>query len=106
VTQLELLKLLLGNPSVDDAVLQFCLDNAKDIICELRNSDKVESQYINIQTKMAIEIFNKMGAEGQTGHVENGITRTYEKADVSDSLVSKVTPFVKTPYSSVRVVSS
>jgi len=105
VTQLELLKLLLGNPSIDDAVLQYCLDTAKDIICDLRFTDEVEPQYINIQTKIAIEIFNKLGAEGQIQHTENGISRTYEKGDISDSLLCRITPFAKTPYSTVRVVN-
>ena len=104
MNQLEKLKLLLENPQVSDDVLVFYLDNASDIICELRNSDVIESKYSNIQIKMAIEMFNKRGAEGQTSHSENGISRTYEKADISPSLLNQITPMVRTPFSITRVV--
>lgn len=104
MTQLEKLKLLLENPQVSDDVLVFYLDNASEIICELRNSDIVESKYSNIQIKIAIEMFNKRGAEGQTSHSENGISRTYEKSDISHSLLSQITPMVRTPFSVTRVV--
>lgn len=104
MNQLLLLKSLLGNQEVSDDILQFYLDSARDIICDIRNSNKVESKYLNIQVKMAIEMFNKRGAEGQVGHSENGISRTYEKADISESLISQITPIAKTPFSTVRVI--
>jgi hypothetical protein len=105
-SQLLSLKELLENPSVSDSVLQFYLDCARDIICELRNTDMIETKYLTIQIRMAVEMFNKIGAEGQIGHSENGIARTYEKADISDSLLSKITPAVKTPFSETRIVTS
>lgn len=104
MTQLELLKSLLGSTPESDAVLEFYLDNAKDIICDIRNTDIVESKYLTTQIKIAIELYNKRGAEGQTAHSENGISRTYEKSDVSSSLLSQITPMVKTPFSSTRIV--
>lgn len=104
MSQLEKLKSLLGNPPESDAVLQFYLDNASDIICDIRDTDVVETQYLNLQIKMAIEMFSKRGAEGQTSHSENGIARSYEKADISDSLIRQITPYVKTPFSTRRTV--
>jgi len=104
-SQLSSLKELLGNPSVSDSILQFYLDCARDIICELRNTDMIELKYLTIQIRMAVEMYNKSGAEGQTAHSENGIARTYEKGDISDSLLSKITPAVKTPFSEVRIVT-
>lgn len=104
MTQLELLKALLGNPPESDAVLNFYLDTASNIICELRNTSAVEPQYLNIQVRMAIEMYNKQGAEGQTSHSENGISRTFEKSDISPSLLEKITPMVRTPFSVPRVV--
>lgn len=104
MTQLQKLKLLLGNPQESDDLLQFYLDDARDIICDLRNSTDVESKYSNIQIKIAIELFNKRGAEGQTSHSENGISRSYEKGDISQSLLGQITPIAKTPFSIVRVV--
>lgn len=104
MSQLNLLKELLGNPQVSDIVLEFYLDNAKSIICDIRNSTDVESKYSTIQVKMAIEMFSKRGAEGQISHTENGISRMYEKADISPSLITQITPFAKTPFSKIRVV--
>lgn len=102
---LTTMKSLLGLvDNSQDAVCQFYLDNAKDIICGLRNTDKVEPQYITTQVKIAIELYSKQGAEGQTSHSENGITRMYEKANVSPSLLNEITPFVRTPFSTVRTV--
>lgn len=52
----------------------------------------VPHQYEHIQLQIAVELFSKMGAEGQTAHNENGINRTYEAADVSPSLIKKIIP--------------
>lgn len=102
MTQLEKLKLILNNPEVSDAVLEYYLDNAKDIICEIRNTIEVESQYLTQQVKIAVELFNKRGAEGQASHSENGTMRTYERADVSYSILANITPMVRTPISKRR----
>lgn len=102
--QLQKLKVQLDNPDVDDGILIFCLDRAKDIICDIRNSDKVETRYLNTQISIAIELYNKRGAEGQTGHSENGISRSYSSADISNEIIRTITPVVKTPNSSVRVI--
>lgn len=102
--QLQKLKGLVGNPIGEDEILQFCLDNAGDIICDIRNSDKVENVYLNRQISIAIEIYNKRGAEGQVGHDENGLVRIYEKGDVSDTVINKITPVAKTPFSKIRVI--
>lgn len=99
------MKSLLGiEDTSQDSVCQFYLDNAKNIICELRNTDSVESQYLTTQVKIAIELYNKQGVEGQTSHSEIGITRMYEKSNVSPSLLAEITPFAKTPFSTVRTV--
>lgn len=104
MTQLQKLKVVLGNPSVSDDLLNFCLDNASEIICNLRNSNIVENEYLNAQIKIATEIFNKQGAEGEIVHTENGIIRQYEKGDISSSLLSQITPIARTPFSTVRII--
>lgn len=104
MSQLQSLRELLGNPPESDAILQFYLDRARDIICDIRNSNLVETKYMTTQLQMAIEMYNKSGAEGQTAHSENGMVRTYEASDISPSLLAKVTPIAKTPFSSVRMV--
>jgi hypothetical protein len=105
MAQIDTLKLLLDTPDVPDAILQFHLDRASDIICELRHSDVVEPQYLNIQIQMAIELFNKMGVEGQVGHSENGVSRTYGTGDISETLLNQIQPYVRTPFSNRRVIT-
>ena len=105
MSQLLRLKNLLGeNLPVSDATLEFYLDNASDIICDRRNSNIVETKYLSVQLKMAIEMYNKIGAEGQISHSENGISRSYQSADISSSLLNQVIPMAKTPFSNIRVV--
>lgn len=104
MSQLTTMKELLGTVSDSDSVLQFYLDSAETLICDIRNSDRVEVKYLNIQIQIAIELYSKRGAEGEISHGENGIARSYEKSDVSPSLLSRITPIAKTPYSPVRVV--
>ncbi len=52
----------------------------------------VPQKYEHIQLQIALELFSKRGAEGQTEHDENGINRSYESADVSPSLLKRITP--------------
>ena len=54
----------------------------------------VPDRYATNQVEIACYLINKRGAEGETYHSENGINRTYENADVPESMLSKVVPFV------------
>ena len=54
----------------------------------------VPPQYEHIQLQIALELFAKRGAEGQTEHDENGIARKYESANVSTSLLRCITPIL------------
>lgn len=55
----------------------------------------VEEQYEHVQIRIALELYSKMGAEGQTSHSENGISRSYEAADVSPSLLKRIVPLCR-----------
>ena len=37
-------------------------------------------------------MLNKRGAEGEVSHTENGISRTYEKADIPTSMLRTIVP--------------
>jgi hypothetical protein len=39
-------------------------------------------------------MFNKRGAEGETAHSENGVSRSYSSASVSEELLREITPKV------------
>ena len=53
---------------------------------------EVPSKYDVLQCEIAAYLYNKRGAEGQTSHDENGIKRTYESADVPESMLKQITP--------------
>ena len=50
------------------------------------------SRYDILQVEIANFLLRKTGAEGQTGHVENGIERTYESGDIPLSMLTTVVP--------------
>ena len=104
MTQIQLLRNLLNEQTQSDEVLQYNLDIASDIICELRFTDLVEPQYRNVQVQMAVELYSKRGAEGEISHSELGVSRAYASADISPSLLEKVTQVVRTPYSTRKAV--
>lgn len=51
-------------------------------------------QYAGMQVEIAVYLMNKRGAEGESAHSENGISRSYEDADVPASLLRGITPMV------------
>lgn len=55
----------------------------------------VPSKYELQQIAIANYLINKQGAEGETQHSENGISRTYESADVPESMLKGIVPFAK-----------
>lgn len=54
----------------------------------------VPERYESNQIQIAVYLINKRGAEGETSHTENGITRQYENADVPASLLRDIVPHV------------
>lgn len=55
----------------------------------------VPPRYIMSQVAIAVEILAKEGAQGQTSHSENSLTRVYEKGDISNSVLNKITPIAE-----------
>lgn len=53
----------------------------------------VPRRYEILQCEIAAYLLNKRGAEGETSHSENGISRSYENADVPKSMLDVITPF-------------
>ena len=51
----------------------------------------VPARYERIQVQLAAELYSKRGAEGQTSHSENGISRTWAE---TSPLLSRVMPHV------------
>lgn len=53
---------------------------------------EVPDQYHFLQVEIAVYLLNKRGAEFETSHSENGISRTYENGDVPPSMLRQIVP--------------
>lgn len=87
-----------SNLEVSDAVLMDCMETAKSAILARRypfggGPDELPRRYLDLQFRIALELVNKMGAEGETAHNENGVSRTYQSAWISDELLREVVPY-------------
>ena len=54
---------------------------------------EVPERYHMTQVEIAAYLLNKRGAEGETAHSENGISRSYEDGDVPPTLLRDIVPF-------------
>jgi hypothetical protein len=96
MTPLERLKLRI--PENDNELeLVDVLDSAKAVILSRRypfgeQPDVLERKYEDLQVRVAVEMYNKRGVEGQTSHSENGVSRGYASASVSEELLREITP--------------
>jgi len=61
---------------------------------EIREETYLEPRYLDLQYRIAMDLYNKTGAEGELSHSENGISRGYESSWISQQLLNEVTPFV------------
>ena len=96
MTQLERLKIRITE-NVSDEVLSDILESAKAVILSRRfpfgeQPLEIEPRYNDLQIRIAVEMFNKQGAEGEISHSENGVSRTYSSASVSKELLREITP--------------
>ena len=105
MNQLELLMEMTDEE--DDSILQAYLDNAESIILNKifpyieydkdgnEKAHTLPNRYKNLQVRIAAYLLNKRGAEGETAHVENGISRHYGASDIPDDMMNEITPFAK-----------
>ena len=54
---------------------------------------EVPDRFVATQLKIASYMINKIGAEGEIQHIENGIHRNYGSADVPDGMLQDIIPF-------------
>ena len=96
--KIEKLKVLISPDTASDILLSYLLEQAEGICLNRRypfgppEGATLSPLQEQIQLRVAVELFAKMGAEGQLSHQENGVMRTYEAADVSPSLLRLITP--------------
>lgn len=98
--KLSRLEVLISPDTASEELLTNLLEQAGGIVLNRRypfgvpENVAVPAAYEHIQVQIAVELFSKMGAEGQTAHNENGVYRTYEAADVSPSLLRRIVPLI------------
>ena len=98
--KIEKLKVLISPDTATDELLLSLLEQSEGIILNRRypfgapEGVTLTALHEQIQLRMAVELFTKMGAEGQTQHIEGSVTRAWEAGDVSPSLLRLITPCV------------
>ena len=100
IEKLSMLRVMVGQPNegdwTDDVLLSYLsIAGGKIIRRAFPYDDSVKDvpqRYGYLQCEIATYLLNKRGAEGETSHSENGINRTYENADVPDSMLNDVIP--------------
>ena len=91
---------ILGNSSDNSKDKDFkdCLEGAKNRYLNLvypfdRNTTELpDDRARNWQTDCAIELYNLDGDENLTSYSENGLSESYEKAGLSNGLLSQLPP--------------
>jgi hypothetical protein len=95
--KLTLLKAMVGESDPEEVLLAYLNIAGRKILNRAYPYDsevtEVPTRYDFLQCEIAAYLLNKRGAEGQTAHSENGISRSYESADVPESLLGAVTQF-------------
>lgn len=102
VEKLSLLRVMVGQPNEgdwsDDVLTSYLAIAGQKIINRAYPYDdsvtEVPRRYSYLQCDIANYLLNKRGAEGQTAHGENGVSRSYESADVPESMMSEIVPNV------------
>lgn len=91
---------LISPDTADTELAMYLLEQAGEIVMNRRYPFGVPVdaefpvRYDHVHIQIAVELYSKMGAEGQVAHKENGIDRTFEAADVSPSLLHRIVPLV------------
>lgn len=94
--KIKLLKAMVGESDSDDVLSAYLTLAGNKIIGVAYPYDstitEVPERYHSLQCEIAAYMLNKRGAEGQTAHSENGISRQYENADIPKTLMSQIVP--------------
>ena len=98
VEKVKLLQAMVGTSDSEEVLLAYLDVAGRKVLNRAFPYDaevtEVPARYAFLQCEIATYLLNKRGAEGQTAHNENGISRTYESADVPASLLNAIVPMV------------
>jgi hypothetical protein len=99
VEQLEKIKIKLGIDAGDTSqndLLKLYLEDAENEILSLTNQDVIPEKLLPTQIELAIIYYNKQGIEGQTGHSEGGVSRSFEEG-IPKNVKKKILAFKRLP---------
>lgn len=99
---IEKMQLMIDDNESNTGVLTTYLDIAKDIVKKrlypyATEEIELSSKYDYKVLEIACYLYNKRGAEGETSHSENGISRAYEDGYIPKSMLKDLIPFVGVP---------
>lgn len=89
-----------GETEPDTDLLMDLLESAKNIILARRYPygdwpENLDPRFADLQVRIAEDMFNRIGASGQTHHSENGVSRTWGSEWVSQQLLAEIVPMAK-----------
>jgi hypothetical protein len=97
--KLDKLRLMVGANESEDNLLLIYLNDAESAILnrlypmEEELNYTLPARYESRVIEIAAYLYNKRGAEGETSHNENGISRSYENGSIPESMLSDIIPF-------------
>lgn len=91
--KLNIVRTYIGaDPNATDALISVYLDDAEESILNRRypfgipEEACVPKEYERLQCRLAYEMYLRRGAEGETDHSEDGVSRKYASADYEEIL--------------------
>ena len=98
--KIDMLQRMMPGDDTDQGILEAYLELAGQKILNRMYPYKesyegldVPDRYAAVQLKVACYMINKIGAEGQIQHIENGIHRNYGSADIPDGMLAEIVPY-------------
>lgn len=95
--KLTALKVMVGSSDSDEVLSTYLTLAGRKVLAKAypyqNDVTEVPAQYAYLQVEIAAYMLNKRGAEGQTSHSENGVSRSYENGDVPSSMLKAVVPY-------------
>ena len=95
--KLTALKAMVGTSDSDEVLSTYLNFAGSRILAKAypyqNDVTEIPDQYSYLQVEIAAYLLNKRGAEGQTSHTENGVSRSYENGDVPSSMLKSVVPY-------------
>lgn len=92
---IEMVAAMTGEANTDVVSAYFDLAGSKLLSLVYPYDDSktaLPAKYQHVQVEAAVYLLNKRGGEGQTAHSENGISRSYESADLPESMLRGIVP--------------